>query len=88
MRCPYCDFEGARQKLHAHLTDQHGEHVVGRRDETTGRLFYRLNCPLCDEYTEREVNPRGRDPTFLEAFEHEIRLVAFDQLLYHLEAAH
>lgn len=88
MRCPYCDFEGARQKLHAHLTDQHGEYVVGRRDEATGRLFYRLNCPLCDEYAEREVNPRGRDPTFLEAFEHEIRLVAFDQLLYHLEAAH
>jgi hypothetical protein len=88
MRCPYCDFEGARQQLHAHLTDQHSEHVKGRREEAAGRLYYRLDCPLCDEYTEREVNPRGRDPTFLEEFEHEICLVAFDQLLYHLEAAH
>jgi len=31
---------------------------------------------------------RGRDPDFLEEFAAEIRLVAFDQLLYHLEAAH
>jgi hypothetical protein len=88
MRCPYCDFDDTRQKLHAHLTDQHGENVKGRSDAKTGRLFYRLDCPLCDEYTEREVNPRGRDPGFMQEFEREIRLVAFDLLLYHLEAAH
>lgn len=88
MRCPYCEIEGTRQVIHAHLADIHGDKVVGRSDETTGRLFYRLACPLCEEYTEREVNPRGRDPTFLEAFEREIRLVAFDLLLYHVEAAH
>ncbi|HYK83780.1 MAG TPA: hypothetical protein VEV19_00345 [Ktedonobacteraceae bacterium] len=88
MRCPYCGSEGSRQVIHAHLTDQHGNKVVGRRDEQTGKLFYRLDCPLCDEYSEREVNPRGRDPAFLEAFEREIRLVAFDLLLYHIEAAH
>lgn len=88
MRCPYCETEGIRQVIHAHLADIHGKKVVGRSDETTGRLFYRLDCPLCEEYTEREVNPRGRDPTFLQAFEREIRLVAFDLLLYHVEAAH
>ena len=88
MRCPYCEVEDSRQKLHAHLTDQHRAAVVRRSDETTGKLFYRLDCPLCDEYTEREVNPRGHDPAFLETFEYEICLVAFDQLLYHLEAAH
>lgn len=88
MRCPYCEVEDTRQKLHAHLADQHSEKVIRRGDERTGKLFYRLDCPLCDEYTEREVNPRGRDPAFLETFEHEICLVAFDQLLYHLEAAH
>jgi hypothetical protein len=76
MRCPYCDIEGSRQVIHAHLTEQ------------TGKLFYRLDCPQCEEYSEREVNPRGRDPAFLEAFEREIRLVAFDLLLYHVEAAH
>jgi hypothetical protein len=88
MHCPYCDVEGARQVIHAHLADQHGAKVVARRDQLTGRLFYRLDCPQCDEYSEREVNPRGRDPTFLQAFEREIRLVAFDQLLYHIEDMH
>ncbi len=88
MRCPYCDTAGSRQVLHAHLVDQHGDKVVGRRDEGSGKLFYRLDCPLCNEYSEREVNPRGRDPAFLEEFEREIRLVAFDLLLYHVEAAH
>ena len=88
MRCPYCDVDHTRQQLHAHLADQHRAAVVRRSDETTGKLFYRLDCPLCAEYTEREVNPRGRDATFLETFEYEICLVAFDQLLYHLEAAH
>ncbi len=88
MHCPYCTTEGSRQVIYAHLTDQHGDKVVGRSDEATGRLFYRLDCPLCEEYTEREVNPHGHDPTFLKAFEREIRLVAFDLLLYHIEAAH
>jgi hypothetical protein len=88
MRCPYCDAPGSRQVIHAHLTDQHGDKVVGRKDEQSDRLFYRLDCPLCEEYSEREVNPRGRDPAFLEEFEREIRLVAFDLLLYHVEAAH
>ncbi len=88
MRCPYCEIEGSRQVIHAHLVDTHGDKVVGRNDETVGRLFYRLDCPLCEEYTEREVNPRGRDPTFLQAFEREIRLVAFDLLLYHIEDMH
>ncbi len=88
MRCLYCNSEGSRQVIHAHLTYRHGDKVVGRRDEQTGKLFYRLDCPLCDEYSEREVNPRGRDPTFLQTFEREIRLVAFDLLLYHIEDMH
>ena len=88
MRCSYCDMEGSRQVIHAHLVDLHGDKVVGRRDEQAAKLYYRLDCPQCDEYSEREVNPRGRDPTFLQAYEREIRLVAFDLLLYHIEATH
>jgi hypothetical protein len=88
MHCPYCDVDGSRQVIHAHLTDTHGDKVIARRDEQTDKLFYRLDCPRCDEYSEREVNPRGRDPTFLQAFEREIRLVAFDLLLYHIEDMH
>lgn len=88
MHCPYCKSEGLRRELHAHLVEQHGECVRVRSDEKTGRLYYRLNCPLCEEYAEQEVKPRGHDPTFLETYEREIRLVAFDMLLYHVEAAH
>lgn len=34
------------------------------------------------------VKPRWGDPGFLVEFQREIRLVAFDLLLYHLEDAH
>ena len=88
MHCPYCDVDGSRQVIHAHLTNSHGDKVVARYDERTGKLYYRLDCPQCDEYSEREVNPRGHDPSFLQAFEREIRLVAFDLLLYHSEDMH
>jgi len=88
MHCPYCSVAGSRRELHAHLVERHGENVRGRRDEKTDRLYYRLDCPLCDEYAEQEVKPRGHDPEFWDTYEREIRLVAFDMLLYHVEAAH
>ena len=60
-----------------------------REDDKYGlRLKFALDCPFCDEGLERVANPRGRDPDFLEEFEREIDLVAFDLLLYHLQASH
>jgi hypothetical protein len=51
-------------------------------------MFYRLNCPSCDLKIEKTVKPRVNDPRFLEEFGREIRLVAFDMLLNHMEVNH
>ncbi len=83
MRCPFCGLEAERPQLHAHLLRVHGDRLETRREG--GKLDFDLNCPLCSEGLTREVNPRGRDPEFLEKYREEISLVGFDLLLYHLE---
>jgi hypothetical protein len=77
-------------ETHAHLGREHGDLVRTRRDPESAnlRLTFALDCPFCDEGMERVVNPRGREPGFLDEFAREIRLVAFDLLLYHLQASH
>ena len=90
MNCPYCAAPGTRMETHAHLGRNHPERVrMFREDDKTGlRLKFALDCPFCDEGLERVANPRGRDPDFLEEFQREINLVAFDLLLYHFQASH
>lgn len=87
MRCPYCQFEGSRADLHGHLAGAHPEAVPTRLDEQ-GHLYYSIRCPYCDFQREQRVKPRWQDPGFLVEFRREIVLVAFDQLLYHLEGVH
>jgi hypothetical protein len=90
MNCPYCTVPGTRMETHAHLGRDHPERVrmfrADRKEDL--QLRFALDCPFCDEGLERVANPRGRDPDFLEEFKHEINLVAFDLLLYHLHASH
>lgn len=87
--CPYCGFTAQHRALHAHLATAHAERVTTTATEgATLLLRYEVRCPHCDFAAQRIVNPRGRDPEFLDEHATEIRLVAFDQLLYHLEAAH
>ena len=93
MRCPFCGLEGHHRAVHAHLVNEHGDRVVtteGKpvREGATPVLSYEVRCPLCEFSVKRIVNPRGQDPRFLEENAAEIRLVAFDQLLYHVEVAH
>lgn len=83
MRCPFCAAEGSRPWLHAHLLAAHGDRLETRQEGE--RMFFDLNCPACTEGITREINPRGRDPQFIEKFTEEIRLVGFDLLLYHWE---
>ncbi len=88
MRCPYCEFDAPRMGVHAHLATEHpGEVELGHR-EGPNDPFFRIGCPFCEQEAVQSVNPGGRDPRFLEEFEREIRLVAFDLLLYHLQAEH
>lgn len=90
MNCPYCMVPGTRMETHAHLGRDHPDLVrMFREDDKYGlRLKFALDCPFCDEGLERVANPRGRDADFLEEFRREISLVAFDLLLYHLQASH
>lgn len=87
MRCPLCEYEGPRGELHAHLVEAHPDGVetwkVG-----SGRMRYQVTCPLCGVSHEARVKPRSTDPNFLTTFAREIRMVAFDMLLNHLQAEH
>jgi hypothetical protein len=90
MNCPYCTIPGTRMETHAHLGRDHSDQVrTYREDGKYGvRLKFALDCPFCDEGLERVANPRGRELDFLDEFRREIDLVAFDLLLYHLQASH
>lgn len=89
MRCPFCSMEAHRRALHAHLAATHADGVTtAAKSASTLMLTYEVSCPQCPFVVKRIVNPRGQDASFLEENSSEIRLVAFDQLLYHLESAH
>lgn len=89
MDCPFCEFSAVRREVHRHLVDEHKDRVVLRIDEKKNqRRYYEVRCPTCDAPWEREIKPRYKDPSFLETFEEEIRLVAFDMLLYHIQGEH
>ena len=88
MKCPYCDFADSRRKLHRHLGEAHLDLVTMEREEETGKMRYIVGCPMCGLRYQHKVKPRYKDPRFLEEYKAEIALVAFDQLLYHLEEKH
>lgn len=88
MTCPFCDLAGSRPAVHRHLAEAHGAAVATETDEALGRMFYVVRCPACGRAIRHQVKPRWRDPDFLDEYRQEIRLVAFDLLLYHVEDAH
>ena len=89
MRCLFCDFAGHRRAVHAHLAADHADRVTtSAKSGTALVLTYEVGCPRCAFVVRRIVNPRGQDARFLDENASEIRLVAFDQLLYHVETAH
>jgi hypothetical protein len=88
MECPFGDYEGKRGDVHRHLAEAHQDKVTVRMDEQTGSRYYALVCPVCGSPYEHMIKPRSRDPRFLETFDPEIKLVAFDMLLYHMQGEH
>lgn len=86
MRCPWCEIAGEPRALHAHFSEAHPEQV--RFQQRGGRRLYALSCPVCGAGYEHEIKPRLRDPAFMEEFQGEIRLVAFDMLINHLLVEH
>lgn len=87
MICPFCEFAGPRPDLHAHLTNVHQD-KVDTVTTLSDRRYYELACPLCDQSWRQEIKPRLRDPGFLDEYAREIRIVAFDQFLYHVQVDH
>jgi len=86
--CPFCDLDAPRRQVHQHLVDAHGDLVTTEVEEGEGRMFYVIRCPDCGGDIRQQVKPRWSTPAFLDEFGREIRLVAFDLLLYHFEDAH
>ncbi len=86
--CPYCDVQGTRSEVHLHLAERHGDRLGLRVDEFTGHTFYVVICPQCGASYEQITKKARRDPAFLEEYQHEIRMVVFDLLLYHLQGEH
>ena len=87
-KCPYCEFSGKRSEVHNHLAESHGDTLGSRVDEFTGHTFYIVTCPVCGDSYEQVTKKARRDPSFVQEYEHEIRLVVFDLLLYHLQGEH
>ncbi len=88
MKCPYCGLQDSRGAVHRHLAEVHGDQVAIRIDTEKGRRYYGITCPVCRAPYEHQVKPRNLDPGFLQEFDREIKLVAFDMLLYHLQGEH
>jgi hypothetical protein len=88
IRCPLCEYEASRGEVHRHLTDDHADTVEMWTDAASGKMRYRVECPVCRGAHEARVKPRSHDPAFMTTFAREIRLVAFDMLLNHLQAEH
>jgi hypothetical protein len=85
MKCPHCSFEGHRMDLHAHLLNAHAEEVKVYSDEESGKVVYELTCPICKDSVKQPLKKRA---SLLEEYKREIRMVAFDLLLYHLMEKH
>lgn len=66
----------------------HGDAVTTEARAAEGQMFYAVRCPRCDGEIRHQVKPRWRDPAFLDEWRREIRMVAFDLLLLHLEDRH
>lgn len=71
--------------LHAHLVKEHGEEIKIYVDEQSGRMVYEMTCPICKDAVKQPLKKRA---AVLEEYAREIRMVAFDLLLYHLQEKH
>lgn len=71
--------------LHAHLLETHAKEVWVYLDASSGKLVYEMSCPICKDCVKQELRKR---PELLEDHKREIRMVAFDLLLYHLAEKH
>ena len=71
--------------LHAHLIGSHPDAVSIFIDPAQDRMVFEMRCPVCSESVRQ---PLKKSAAVLESYKREIRMVAFDLLLYHLQEKH
>lgn len=71
--------------LHAHLIKEHAEGIKIYVDEALGKMVFEMSCPVCNESVKQTLK---KSAAILAEYEQEIRMVAFDLLLYHLQEKH
>ena len=88
--CPYCEASDDRLGLHGHLVDDHVDRLQTEVAEDGGSIVFGLPCPECEEegFAKEIKRPKGDADRVADLYRDEISMIAFDQLLYHLEEEH
>lgn len=88
--CPYCDASDDRLGLHGHLVDEHVDRLQTEVADDGGSIVFGLPCPECEEegFAKEIKRPKGDADRVADLYRDEISMIAFDQLLYHLEEEH
>lgn len=82
MDCPYCGYSAPRISLHQHMLDNHGDQL---RKEGRNYVF---SCPECGKKTTIEPGSGAEPDELVEKYGTEVRMIALDRLLDHLENEH
>lgn len=90
--CPYCSVTDDRLGVHGHLFEEHSDEMdveIVRVDHERG-IEFTLTCPECNSEEFAKTIPRftGDAERVAETYRDELAMIAFDQLLYHLEDDH
>ena len=86
MKCPFCVLDEPVRDVHAHLAAEHGGEI--RTEDIGERIAYTVTCPYCSQRYRQPIRKSAGDPQFVEEFERQIHLVAFDMLINHVLAEH
>ena len=89
-QCPYCDETDDRLGLHGHLVDAHADRLRTDVADDLASIVFALPCPECDaeSFTKEIKRPKGDADRVVDLYRDELSMIAFDQLLYHLEDDH
>lgn len=86
LTCPWCATSDTRSVLLGHVLEAHPDRV--ETEMWLNRMSYGVTCPQCGESYHRQMRKAARNPEFVNEFDREIRLVALDMLLTHIQAEH
>ena len=88
--CPYCGVTDDRLGIHGHLVDEHADELRTDIPDSNDAIHFALPCPECDEesFSQKIRRPREDAHRVQDTYRDELAMIAFDQLLYHLDEEH